>query len=169
MTDPTEPARPHLRAEELAAMANACLVLASPSLLSMLAWWNRPESATVVAWVSGPPPDPMTQWLVPLLTITMLAAPFAAVAAWRTHVHARRLRVQQVASWQGVGEAAALGALVPMVILLPIVAMRGLAGLAYASGYGALGAIVGAMFGLVLAGVAIVVVRMARRPLRTAS
>ena len=77
--------------------------------------------------------------------------------------------MQQVASWQGVGEAAALGALVPMVILLPIVAMRGLAGLAYASGYGALGAIVGAMFGLVLAGVAIVVVRMARRPLRTAS
>lgn len=163
MTDTAEDARPRLQAEELAAIANACFVLASPFLVSMIFRWNEPERAVAVAWVSGPPPDPVARWFAHVATTMVPVAPFAAVAAWRTHVHARLMRVGQGHAWQGVGEAAALGALVPMVLLLPIVAMRGLAGLAYVSAYGVLGALVGTTFGLVLAAVAMAVVQTSRR------
>ncbi len=163
MTDTAEPAKPRLQAEALAAIANVCLVLASPSLAWMISRWNESERAVAIAWVSGPPPGPLAQWFAYVAATMVPFAPFAAVAAWRTHVHARRMRLGQGHVWHGVGEAAALGALVPMVLLLPVVAERGLAGLAYASAYGVLGALVGTTFGLVLAAVAIAVVRTARR------
>ncbi len=163
MNDTAEPARPRLQAEELAAIANTCVVLASPFLVSMILRWNEPERAVAIAWVSGPPPGPVAQWLAYIAATMAPVAPFAAVAAWRTHVHARLMRVGQGHAWQGVFEAAALGALVPMVLLLPIVAMRGVAGLTYASAYGVLGALIGLTFGLVRAAVAIAVVQTSRR------
>lgn len=162
MSDSDEPKRKRLQPEELAAIINALLVLVAPLVLTTVLRWNEPERAVAVAWVSGPPPHPVTKWLAGAAATMAPLAPIAAVAAWRTHVHARRLRLGQGMVWRGVGEAVALG-LVPMVLLLPVVAPRGLAGLEYAAAYGVLGALVGLAFGLLLAIAAVVVVRTAMR------
>ena len=132
MTDSLEQGNKSLRPEEAAAIANAGLVLAAPFVLAALLRMNEPERAVVIGWVSGPAPDPMLSWFVRAATSMVPAAPMAALATWRTNVHARRVRAGQGRWWQGVAEAIAAGALVPMIVLLPIIVSRGLTGLAYA-------------------------------------
>ena len=124
---------------------------------------NEPERAVVIGWGSGPAPEPILSWFARAATSMVPAAPMAALSAWRTNVHARRWRAGQGRWWQGVAEAVAAGALVPMVILLPLVASRGLTGLACALAYALLGALLGLGIGLVLAAVAAAVLFTASR------
>jgi hypothetical protein len=152
-----------LRPEEVAAIVNALLVLTAPLLIATITRWNEPERAVAVAWVSGPAPHPLNAWLAGAATTMAPLAPFAMIAAWRTHVHSRRLRLGEGRAWRGIGEAMALGALVPLGLLLPLIATRGLAGLGYASAYGVIGAVVGLGHGLALAIVATVVIRASKR------
>ena len=89
--------------------------------------------------MSGPAPHPLNAWLAGAATTMAPLAPFALI------------------------EAMALGALVPLGLLLPLIATRGLAGLGYASAYGVIGAVVGLGHGLALAIVATVVIRASKR------
>lgn len=132
--------------------------MAVPNLATTALWWNEAEPAVAIAWVSGPPPHPGIAWFAHAAATAAPVAPLAAVAAWRTHVHAQRVRLGPGRAWQGAAEAVALGTLIPVAILLPVATSRGLAGLAYASAYGVIGALVGLAFGTVLTVVALVVV-----------
>ena len=105
MTDSLEQGNKSLRPEEAAAIANAGLVLAAPFVLAALLRMNEPERAVVIGCVSGPAPDPMLSWFVRAATSMVPATPMAALATWRTNVHARRVRAGQGRWWQGVAEA----------------------------------------------------------------
>lgn len=163
MVDSPESGSPSLRPEEAAAIASASLVLAAPFMVAALLRIDQPERAVVIGWVSGPVPEPLLAWFARAATSIGAAAPFAALAAWRAHAHTRRWRTGPRRLWRAVaGRAVAepivAGALLPLVVLLPVVATRGLVGVAYASSCGLIGALVGLAVGLLIAAVTAAVV-----------
>lgn len=151
------------RPEEWAAIANGLLVLVAPLLYLTVAQLTEEPRAVAVAWVSGPPPSPVAQWMSTVALAVVLMTPLAAIAAWRTHTHAKWLRVGTGQAWRGLIEAAALGAM-PGTLLLPVVAARGLPGLGYAGAYIVLGALVGLVCGAVLTATARLVFWILSRP-----
>jgi hypothetical protein len=162
MTDADETTGKRLRPEEWAAIANAVAVLSAPAILAAVSWLTEEPRAVVVAYTSTPP-GPIAAFLSRVALLLAPMAPLAAIAGWRTHAHAGRMRRGHSGAWRGVVEAASLGALIPTIVLLPVVAMRGLAGLHYAAAYAVIGALVGLAFGVVLSAVAVVVVRLTMR------
>lgn len=152
-----------LRPEEWAAIANGLLVLTTPLLVIAVTQLTEEPRAVAVAWVSRPPPKPVTQWMSAVALAVVLVSPLAAIAAWRTHAHAKRLRLGGGQRWRGLAEAVALGA-IPGMFLLPIAAERGVPGLGYAGAYIVLGAIAGLACGVVLTATALLVLWIAPRP-----
>lgn len=151
------------RPEEWAAIANGLLVLVAPLLYLTVTQLTEEPRAVAVAWVSGPPPSPVTRWMSIVALAAVPMSPLAAIAAWRTHIHATSLRLGTGQAWRGLVEAAALGA-VPGTLLLPVVAARGLPGLGYAGAYIVLGALVGLVCGAVLTATARLVLWIVSRP-----
>ena len=94
-----------------------------------------------------------------------LTAPLAALAVWRTWVHATRWQMHR-RTWWGVAEAGATGALSVMVLLGPTVlvvsvAKRSLEGIVAIAGYAVIFGLVGLVVGLVLQLTAIAVLKIA--------
>lgn len=76
--------------------------------------------------------------------------PFAAFAAWRTRVHAKRRRARQDTVWQPVAEAAATAAAVALAYLARGILARPAEAPAYLIAYGGGALILGAIAGLIL-------------------
>jgi hypothetical protein len=76
--------------------------------------------------------------------------PFAAIAAWRTWVHAKRWRSRQATVWQPVAEAAATAVVVAVAYLARGVLTRPADAPAYLIAYGGGALILGAIVGLIL-------------------
>jgi len=153
-----------------AAVVNGALVLFLPAwlvgLTSILraALPAQSSSVTVYARTSSTVEVAIQASLIGLL-VTM---PLAAVAAWRTWVHATQW-LQQRRTWRGVVEATALGALF-VTVMLGSAALRAsalgagsFAAIPAIALYAAIGALVGLLVGLMLQLMAMAVLTLAVR------
>jgi hypothetical protein len=91
----------------------------------------------------------------------MVTGPLAAITAWRTWVHARR-RLEGVASFRGVAEAAGCGFAIALIVLAPGIIFKPLEAPPYVIFYGGVAIIFGALVGAVLHAAALAAMRLAR-------
>lgn len=137
------------RPELLAAILNGLIVLTAPFLLYV---------------VGVPGIDGLGVWrVVPLFAVNVPAGllPFAALAGWRTYVHARRYREGRSLGWAGVLEAGAT-ALVALLVFIGPMLLRATDPGAAAFGaviYGTIALSMGLVTGILLRIVALVVLR----------
>jgi hypothetical protein len=135
------------RRDVLPAVVNAFLVIAVPVALTVIGPFDTSTntSATVVASVASVPSRALfvAQIALPIL-------PFAAVAGWRTYVHAKRSRELGTTGWRGVAEAGVLGLGLSLLLLLPGTVRQPSKALPYLIVYGAMGLVSGLAVGLVL-------------------
>ena len=122
------------RAEAAPAVVNAVLVLVVPLVFLWL------EHARLGATI-----DALT-----LGRRASILLPFAAFAAWRTWVHAKRWRARQATVWQPVAEAAATAVVVALAYLARGILTRPADAPAYVIVYGGGALILGTIAGLIL-------------------
>lgn len=144
------------RPEVAAAVTSGLLVLVLPIAFRLLSgvFENTDTSVTV-----RPPMSIERLVLGASRTAVSLlvSAPFAAVAAWRTWVHALRWRAGLGAGAQGIFEAGLTG-LIPMVLyLLPGIVARPIEALPFVMAYGGMAFLAGLVVGVVLRTTAIAV------------
>lgn len=150
----------------MAAGVNGAMILLFPGLLMLLVECIH---AYYPELMSGPvrarPVSPLVSAAKVSILAAHLTAPLAALAVWRTWVHATRWQMHR-RTWWGVAEAGATGALSVMVLLGPTVlvvavAKRSLEGIVAMAGYAVIFGLVGLVVGLVLALTAIAVLKIA--------
>jgi hypothetical protein len=145
--------------EGVAAAVNGALVFLVP--VALAAYASSVDTAV------RPEGWPQTRaWLAGLVGAGAVASPFVMVAAWRTWVHARRLRQGLGTGWSGVLEAGALGLALALLVLAPGIVFRPLEAPPYVVAYGGGAVVVGLTIGLVLRGAALIALRFARQPAR---
>ena len=148
------------RQARLAAVVNGCVILAVPGafvLMSVVADWNRPGPSEIASF------RPSTSRLViEALQFLLVFAALAGIAAWRTRVHAVRYVAGQASGWQGVGEAAGCALMVAVLYLAPGIVTRPREAPPYVIFYGGVAMVFGAIVGLVLRAIAIIVLRYSR-------
>lgn len=137
-------------------------MLLVPCVFLVVSWWLRPPSDAVPAGMSP------LQWdasrMLPVLAGGVGALmPCAAIAAWRTFVHAKRYLVRRDRWWQGIAEAAGLGTAIPILVLGRAVVMDPLQAPPAVAAYAMIGLAIGSAFGLVLTVVAVSVLHWTRR------
>ena len=142
-----------MRAEYAAALTNFLLILLIGAGLTIL-----PSSSNGVHVYA----DPVKAAVTTVLIGALVAVPLAAVAFWRTWVHAQRSLTRETSGWQGVFEAGALGFALTLPFVLPGIVARQfnpgewgqpqafMLGLAYLGTYGLLGLVVGLVLGFLL-------------------
>jgi len=157
-----------MRAAKAAALTNFLLILLIAAGF-MLA--SGPDSTHVY---SNPTKAAFQNAAIVLIVLAVVVAPLAAVASWRTWVHARGYQTGNTTGWQGLLEAVALGFALTLPLVLPFVVARQfnpgpwgqpqafLLGLGYVGAYGLLGAAVGLVLGLLLWLSASIVLRIHR-------
>lgn len=139
-----DPIKMRGRAEAAAAVVNAVVVWIVP--LSVLWLEHARLGATIDAAM-------LVQSAATLL-------PFAALAAWRTRVHAIRWRARQATVWQPVAEAAATAVVVALAYLARGILTRPADAPAYVIVYGGGALILGAIVGLVLRTTALLALKL---------
>ena len=122
------------QAEAAAALVNAVLVLVVPLAFVWL------EHARLGATIDA----------LRLARSASILLPFAAFAAWRTWVHAKRWRAQQDTWWHPVAEAAATAVVVACVYLARGILARPAEAPAYVVVYAGSALILGAIVGGIL-------------------
>jgi len=157
-----------MRAEKAAALTNFLLILLIAAGF-MLA--SGPDGAHVY---SNPTKAVFQNAAIVVIVLAVVVAPLAAVASWRTWVHARGYQTGNTTGWQGLMEEGALGFAVTLPFVLPFVVARQfnpgpwgqpqafLLALGYVGAYGLLGAAVGLVLGLLLWLSASIVLRIHR-------
>ena len=144
--------------ERLAAGVNGLVVLLSPFVLAMIArafgTGGRPVRPASTVWAT-------TRTAI---VVVMFMLPLAAVAAWRTWVHAKRWYTTSDWGWQGVVEGTALGLVLGLCALARAMLARPAETAPAWIFVGVLGAIVGAAVGLILLVIAHLVLTIVRRP-----
>jgi hypothetical protein len=98
----------------------------------------------------------------------VVTIPVTPLVAWRTYVHALTYRIRPITAWRGPLEAAAIAGAMALVLMLFLTAAtwgRRPTGLVvlYIGFYVVATAIVGLLLGLVLAGVALLVLAISPR------
>lgn len=149
------------RVEMLAATVNAIVVLLAPSIALLVAMIGSVDSnASVTVRPAGASRVlPVVRSVIEMGTWML---PFAAIAAWRTWVHARRWNARKGSGWQGVVEAGACGLAAALLYLVPGIVTRPLEAAPYVMAYGGAATIVGLLFGLVLRTTAMLILRFPR-------
>jgi hypothetical protein len=99
-----------MRAEYAAALTNFLVILLVGVGLMML---QSSNGVHVYA-------DPLKAAITTVLMGALVAVPLAALAFWRTWVHAQRFLTREKTGWQGVFEAGALG----FALTLPLLVHR---------------------------------------------
>jgi hypothetical protein len=157
-----------MRAEGSAALANFLLVILLALGLAVVQ--ALPDDSGVVVYA-----NPVRSAVLTIVRVVLVALPFAALAFWRTRIHAQRAVAYEASGWRGVLEAGVVGFGLTLPFVLPGVIARQFnpgqwgqpqaffLGLAYVGGYGLLGFIVGIVVGCMLWGSARVVLFIHRR------
>ncbi len=149
-----------IRSENLAAAVNGLIVLLLPLVVaavgSCIGTGRMQNSVTVhppgwSAFLAG---------LQALIAVDRVLLPFAALAAWRTWVHAKRWRDRGDRGWQGVAEAGVCGAGTAVLVLMPGIVTRPMDAAPYIAVYGGAALIVGLVVGLFLRTAAGVVLKL---------
>jgi hypothetical protein len=147
-------------ADEVAAIVNACVVLLIPLALIVAYLVHR-------ATDMNPPVRPPGNYFFIDLASTMIVfvpfAPLALIAAWRTKTHAEAYLAGKRTAWQGVLEGAALGAAIPLAILIGPTLMRPREAPPYLIAYGGLGLIIGVTLGVILRATALLTLKLVAR------
>jgi hypothetical protein len=149
-----------------ATVVNALIVLLLPGLLLLLlATLGSIYPALADETVYARPVSPLVRAARLTIGAIYVTAPLAAVAAWRTWVHATKWQMHH-RTWWGVAEAAAVGALLVIVLLVPpvltaAIVLRSLWGFAAIAVYAAIGSLVGLVLGLMLQVTAMIVLKIA--------
>ena len=86
--------------------------------------------------------------------------PFAAVAAWRTWVHAKRRLALGTSGWRGVGEAGACGLVSVLVVTMPGILTHPAQAVPYVLALGAYAVLCGLLIGLLLRMSALIVLKL---------
>ncbi len=146
--------------EEWAALVNAFVVMSVPSAFKVYAWLEaRAHPRATVSAV--PAPDSLISTLAALAVPFGLFLPVAALVAWRTHAHAKRVRNAGDTGWRGVFEAMAVGATLPIIFMVSLmVRIDPLGAAAYGGAYLLIGVAIGGAIGLVLRAFALIVLRL---------
>src|SRR5262249_18321375 len=147
-----EPDAPWPPAEQLAAIVNALVVLLIPLAMYIAFFIHR---FTDMDAPVRPPGNYLFTDLIGALMIFGPFAPFALIAAWRTWTHARGYLTEKRIGWQGVLEGAALGAAIPLALLVKPALERPQQALPYLVAYGGIGLVIGLTLGLILQGTAL--------------
>jgi len=136
--------------QAIAAAVNGIIVMFGPALIvyvGMMMWPNM-----------NPPvrPPGASPGINSVLLAFPLMSPFAAVAAWRTWVHAKKRRERGTSGLQGVAEGALFGFLVVAVPMAMIVSHSARAAespagaVRYVLAYAIIGLVVGLVSGVIL-------------------
>ena len=151
----------------VAAGVNAAIIVLLPGLLAFVLETLQSIYPSLASnTVHARQVSPIMRAVETSVVAIFVTSPLAAVAAWRTWVHATRWQMHR-RTWWGVLEAAAVGALCVIVMLLPGVLTAAVAGAGSIAGigafgfYAAIGGLVGLAFGLVLQLTAIAVLKLA--------
>ncbi len=138
---------------EVAALVNGLIVWLLPSGISGLSAIGERLGIGVSDNAITVHPPGWTPWapiVATALQFGFVMLPFAALAAWRTWVHARRRLELGTSGWQGVGEAGACGLATLFVLMLPGILRHPIQALPYILVYGGLAALTGLLVGLLL-------------------
>lgn len=149
------------RPETVAAVVNASLVMLGPLVL-VAAIPLLPSISGTQAVVHGDGYSPLIAFMRNGAFVVAVTSPLAIVAAWRTWVHARKMRTLGVSGSRGILEAAAVGFVIPMIPLAPGIFGHPADALPYIVFYGGVGIIIGLLVGTILWGSATVVVQRFR-------
>lgn len=141
--------------EKIAAIVNGGALVVLPCTLVAWSWWTSRGSTAVTTRLdeARAAATAIGLWMVVFF-------PPACIAAWRTHVHAKCYLSNQGGVWRGVVEAAALGFVLPLIIVGRALVTYSLPALLYAVAYGVIGLMAGLTIGLVLQVVALLVLRI---------
>ncbi len=148
-----------------AALVSGAVVLIAP--LAFLIYVDYTSNAV------RPYPPAIWRSALNALPVLVVTIPVTLLVEWRTYVHALAYRIRPIASWRGPLEAGAIaGGMALLLMLLMTVGTwaRQPAGLvaAYIGFYVVATAVVGLLLGLLLAGVALLVLRISPREGRDA-
>src|SRR5262249_4095064 len=108
-------------------------------------------------------------FLSTMFKMSLVFTPFvglAAIAGWRTLVHARRYREQRGGGWRGVIEAGAVGLFIALVVLARGIVTRPREAPPYVVVYGGAALLIGLGVGVILRFTAIFVIKLASRASR---
>lgn len=149
------------RPENVAAAVNGIIVMLAPALLMILPALFRSNINDSSSYVTAPDPAGLAGRIAEFPWMMFAAvAPFAAVAAWRTRVHAVRWRTAGGTGWQGVAEGGALGLLVALGVLSPGIIHTPEQAAPYVIVYGSAALILGLLAGVLLRFTALVALRL---------
>jgi hypothetical protein len=144
--------------EDVAAVVNALIVLFLPVALLSVGMFAFPSSSEVVRpeesfYASS------ARHLLDIASVVVPLVPFAALAGWRTWVHARRYCDGHGSGWQGVIEGGMAGLVGALLVLARGIATRPQAAAPYIVTYGGGSLLLGLAFGLVLRTAAVLVLK----------
>ena len=151
------------RPEAVAALVNGLIVWLLPTGISALVTiggglgLGASDTNTTVHADGWTPLDPI---MATALQFGLVTLPFAAVAAWRTWIHAKRRRELGTSGWQGVGEAGACGLLAVLVLLGPGILSHPTLAMPFLLVYGAFAVLIGLLIGTLLRGTAVMVLKL---------
>jgi hypothetical protein len=134
-----------------AAIVNGAVVFLPPFALILLS-----SAGSRPIWVST------GQVVVEFVEFGLVTVALAALASWRTWVHAIRWQAGRGRGWQGVAEAAACGVLLAIMYLAPGIVTRPAEAPPYVIFYGGAAAVLGCLVGLLLRSTAAVVMRFSK-------
>lgn len=146
--------------EDLAAIVNALVILLIPLALLVAFFVHRATDMDAPVRPSG---NYFFLDLSGALVIFVPFAPLALIAAWRTRTHARAYLAGKQTGWRGVLEAAALGAVIPLALLISPALKRPQQAPPYLIAYGGIGIVIGLTLGLILRGTALLALQIVAR------
>jgi hypothetical protein len=146
--------------ENVAALVNLAVVLLLPTVAASLLYTLNAGDASVTVRPPGWSPAPSIIAFV--LGSIALMLPFALLAFWRTHVHAKRWISDGDRGWRGVGEAGLTGFAIALFVLRHGIATRPMEAGPYIVVYGGGAFILGLLVGLLLRTTAVVALKLAR-------
>ncbi|HEY1911906.1 MAG TPA: hypothetical protein VGG73_13355 [Vicinamibacterales bacterium] len=152
--------------ETVAAYVNAILVLLVPvgvAIAIPIGMWFSPSNTTTVHATPTPLPEEVLVYVAGVMLFVVLFLPLAAIAGWRTRVHARRYLDFEGGGWQGVLEAGVVGLFIAIWILRRGIATRPADAPPYVIAYGGAAAVIGLTIGLILRTAAVLTLKLTSR------
>jgi hypothetical protein len=150
--------------ETVAAYVNAILVLLVPvgvAVAASIGMWFSPSNGTTVH--ATPLPERILIGVAGVVLFVVLFLPLAAIAGWRTWVHARRYLNFEGGGWQGVLEAGLVGFFIAIWMLRRGIATRPADAPPYVIAYGGGAIVIGLTIGLILRTAAVVTLKLTSR------